>query len=295
MRLAVCISRTKSVPLSENYDRMNRRIILAVCSLLLLCGGTQAASSVAKLVMSMERLQRNGHWLEAVDTAAYILTLDGSNRQAADFMYRQWESTMQKTDRLLSSLTDEESLEQAEQRCEVYRLLDEIQTHLSEVRMPLYGPNRRWVWQPETSYYAGHYDAERAKTLRLLLRKADAALSSYDADAAREYYMLALSKYLVAAGERQSNLAAMLQNCNSRMSRYAASQRINDALFAWDLGNLSLALDPSQEEVRRQQTLLQRHIAELYLRQAQQSEAAGDTLQANEYRLSAEDWKPANP
>lgn len=291
----ICTNRTKCVPLSENYDKMNRRIILAGILGLMMCNVLMAAPSVTKLVMSMERLQRNGHWLEAMDTAVYVLTLDAGNRLAANFMYRNWDNMMQKTNRLLGTLTDEENIGQAEQRCEIYRLLDEIQLHISEVEMPLYGPNGRWVWQPEISYYAGHYDAERTRTLRLLLRKADEALRSYDADAAREYYMLALSKYLVAEGEQQSNLATMLEQCNSRIESYAASQRINDALFAWELSNLSLSLDPSQENIRQQQILMQQHIADLYLRQAQQAEAIGDTLQAKEFRFSADDWQPLNP
>ncbi|MCM1035085.1 MAG: hypothetical protein NC038_04370 [Paludibacter sp.] len=270
---------------------MKKRTLSILIVVLCLSGSVNAGSSVTKLLLSMERLQRNGQLLEAMDSAAYILTIDEGNRLASDFMHRHWDNMVRQTAKTLNTLTDEESLEQAAQRCDIYRLLDEIHTHLADVKMPLYGTNGRWVWQPEVLYYAGHYDAERAKTLRLLLRKADDALMSYDADAAREYYRLALSEYLVAEGERKSNLAVMLEQCNDRLKRYARSTRINDALFAWDLSNLSLALDAQQPEVIAQQAMLRQHITELYMQQAQAAQLQGDTIQAREFFLSAEDWK----
>jgi len=239
----------------------------------------------------MERLWRADQYLEAMDTATYVLSLQPSNRAAADFIYYRWEKMDEDTHRRLQNLPDENDILQAMERCEIYRLLDEIYTHLSDVPLPLHGTNDRWVWQPEVSYFTGHYDSERSRVVNLLLVKADAALLSHDVDTAREYYLLLLQKYLVTEEERSSNMQLLLQKCNERLRLYCSSSRLSDALFAWDLLNLSLTLKPGQEEIISLRPELQQHIASLYLAQAQQSLLQGDTVQAHELELYAEDWK----
>lgn len=247
---------------------------------------------VGSLVLAMERLGRADQWLAAMDTATLVLTLDPQSRAATNFVYRNWDKMTRQMETQLRTLTDEYDLEQAEQRCELYRLLDNIYAHLLEIDLPLYGPNDSWVWQPEVGYYAGHYEAERRHTLQLLFERADQALASHDAEQAQQYYLLALSKYLLADTERQSNLETMLTQCNTRLNRCANSSHLSDALFAWDLSQLSLALDSSQTQVKALRPTLQAHIADLYNAQAEAMAQKGDSVQAHEYRLSALDWQP---
>ena len=239
----------------------------------------------------MEKLRKEGRLLEAMDTATLILTYDKDYRVAADFVHRHWDKTMRQTEDRLSQLSDNESLEQAEERCEIYRMLDEVHDNLRDIRMPLYGPNQKWVWQPEVSYYTGHYDNERQKTLQLLLRKADEALRSFDAETAGEYYHRALTRYLLTDGEKRSNKRVMTEQCNTMIERYQKSDKIYDAIFAYDLCSLSLRLDSTQTGVSDIQQSVQRHVAELYLQAAEAAEQVGDTVEAYELRLSYEDWK----
>ncbi len=246
---------------------------------------------ISRLVVSMERLWRADSYLESMDTATYILTLQPTNRIAADFIYRHWDEMQESTRRQLLDLSDEDDLEQAMQRCEIYRLLDEINSHFGDIPLPLRGANDRWVWQPEISYYTGHYDAARSKVVELLKVKADAALLSHDVDAAKEYYTLLLGKYLVTEGERLSNRDVLLEKCNDRLRLYVGSEKISDALFAWDLLQLSLTLEPQQEDMLLLKSQLQEHIASLYLKKAEQSLLQGDSIQAREFELYAEDWQ----
>lgn len=262
-----------------------------LCSTSLLMAQTKTKPNITRLLVSMERLWRADKYLEAVDTAAYILSFEPTNRVATDFIYRRWDKMHDDTEQQLLNLSDENNLEQAIQRCEIYRLLDEINTYLLEVTMPLRGANNRWVWQPEISYYAGHYDSERSHVVQLLLIKADAALLSHDAEEAKGYYLLLLRKYLVTEGERTSNLQLLLKTCNDRLSMYADSEQLNDALFAWDLLQLSLTLDDTQEDIVRLKPVLQEHIAALYLEQSQKALLQGDSVQAREFELYADDWK----
>lgn len=276
----------------KNYVKILFLLLVSSCTAFpVVAQQKNTKPNISRLVMSMERLWRADQYLEAMDTAAYVLSLQPSNRTATDFIYYHWEKMDEDTHRRLQSLSDENDLSQAMERCEIYRLLDEIYTHLSDVPLPLHGTNDRWVWQPEVSYFTGHYDSERSRVVNLLLVKADAALLSHDVDTAREYYLLLLQKYLVTDGERSSNLQLLLQSCNERLRLYCSSSRLSDALFAWDLLNLSLTLEPRQEDIISLRPQLQQHIASLYLAQAQQSLLQGDTVQAHEFELYAEDWK----
>lgn len=246
---------------------------------------------ISRLVVSMERLWRADSYLESMDTATYILTLQPTNRTATDFIYRHWDEMQESTRKQLLALPDEDDLEQAMQRCEIYRLLDEINSHFGEIPLPLCGANDRWVWQPEVSYYTGHYDAARSKVVDMLKVRADAALLSHDVDAAKGYYTLLLDKYLVTEGERLSNKDVLLEKCNERLRLYVSSEKISDALFAWDLLQLSLTLEPQQEDMLLLKSQLQEHIASLYLKRAEQSLLQGDSIQAREFELYAEDWQ----
>lgn len=246
--------------------------------------------SLFKMSLQMERLRKDGQWLEAMDTATLILNFDQDNRSATDFVYRYWDKTMKLTDERLQRLSDEQNLEQAKERCEIYRVLDEIHDHLRQIKMPLYGPNQKWVWQPEIGYYTGHYDAERTKTYHLLLNYADKALKNYDVAEATLYYQTALDKYLLTDKERNGNKNNIVMQCNRLIEQYRNSTKIYNAIFAYDLCRLSLQLEPNQAEISSKQAEIQQHIASLYLKEAEAALQAGDSVQAYEMRLSYEEW-----
>lgn len=268
--------------------RTIKKILLLI--FLLLPSVAMARTGVMRLLMSMERLQRADSYLEAMDSATLVLTIDEDNRTAKEFVYRHWDNMMEHTREQLTANSDLENLEQTARRCEIYRLLDEIYTHLYDVSLPLYGPDNRWVWQPEMAYYSGHYDEERNRTYHLLMRKVEEALRSYDSFTAQQYMQQALDKYLITEGERESNKKEMIRQCNENIARLGQSEQIHQAIFAYELIQLSLALDATQDNLHDQQTAVQKHIADLYLQKAAVAQAMGDTIQAEEYRLSAKDW-----
>ena len=269
---------------------MKKSFLILFAAFVAMAAVAEEKPSLLKKSLQMERLRKDGRWLEAMDTATLILTYDKDYRTAVDFVHRYWDKTMQLTDERLQRLSDDESLDQAEERCEIYRVLDEVHDNLRDIRMPLYGPNQKWVWQPEVGYYTGHYDSERQKTFRLLLRKADEALRSYDAEGAMEYYRLALNKYLITDGEKRSNRIDILNQCNGMIDRLCDSERIYDSIFAFELCNISLEINSDQPDIRQRQTLLQKNIAAIYQQLAVEALQAGDSIQAHEYQLSADDW-----
>ena len=274
---------------------MRKTLFIFVIALFALPVAAEKQPSLLKKALQMETLRKNGQWLEAMDTATLILTYDRDYRAAVDFVHRYWDKTIRLTEDRLSSLSEPDNLSQAEQRCEIYRVLDEVHDNLRQVGMPLYGPNQKWVWQPEIGYYTGHYDTERHKTFLLILRLADEALSSYDAEGAMYYYQLAFSKYLVTDSERNSNKSLMVQQCNQMIDRLRLSDKIYDGIFAYDLCSLSLQLEPEQPEITSLQSQIRQHVASLYLQASQDALIVGDSVQAKEMHLSYEEWSGVTP
>lgn len=254
----------------------------------------KSKTALLKMCFQMERLRKDGHWLEAMDTATLVLTYDNTYRTAVDFVYRYWDKTMRITNERLQLLNDDEDLAQAQQRCEIYRVLDEVHYNLRQVKMPLYGPNERWVWQPEIGYYTGHYDAERIKTYRLLVQRAEQSLKDYDVAEATLYYQKALDEYLITDRERDGNKKDIIGQCNRMIEQHSNSSKIYNSIFAYDLCTLSLQINPEQPLIAEQQRQIQKHIAELYLQEAEAAILIGDSIQAQEMRLSYEEWNPLN-
>lgn len=275
-----------------------KKIVVIFFTLMSVMAGVaqeSAKPNIARLNTQMNKLWKQQQYLEAMDTAVYILSVDPSNRAATDFVYRNWDKMSHYATNRLQNLYDEESVSEGEERCEIYRLLDEINTHLSSVPMPLYGPGERWVWQPEISYYSGHYDTERMALVRLLMRKADEALKSHDTETAGQYYTLALQKYLLTEGERKVNREEMLRRLDRSLDGMQQTDRIHEAIFSYELMQLSLLLNSEQPEMEARKEQMQQYVADLYLEAANAALQAGDSITWQEYTLSYDDWKIIKP
>ncbi len=249
-----------------------------------------SAQNVVKAIFAMQKLQRTDP-LQAMDSATYVLTIDGDNTLAKNFMYKHWDKTMRDANEQLASLSDENDLTQARKRLTIYKHLDDIHINLRSIRLPLHGPNDKWVWQPEVLYYSGSYDSERVRVYRLVLRKSENALHLQDVAQAREYYEYALRELLITKGERKSNLHTMVEQVNGRVNTLREATEISQLIVAYNLLDLSLWLDDSQIDRADERLQLQQRISDAYLEQAKVYEAQGDSLSAAESRLSAEDWR----
>ncbi len=265
--------------------RLFYTFLLSFCSLLPL-----SAQSVVKAIFAMQQLQHTDP-LQAMDSATYVLTIDGDNTLAKNFMYKHWDKTMRDANEQLASLSDANDLSQARKRLTIYKHLDEIHMNLRSIRLPLYGPNNKWVWQPEVLYYSGSYDSERVRVYQLVLQKAEEVLRLQDISQARAYYEYALRELLVTKGERKSNLHTMVEQVNTRVEDLRSATDINQLIMAYNLLDLSLWLDESQVNHADEKLQLQQRISDAYLEQANAYEAQGDSLSAAESRLSAEDWR----
>lgn len=250
-----------------------------------------AETSVVKKLALMEKMYLSGQHMEAMDSAVSILAAHPGNRPATNFIYTHWDEVMREVSSVLASNTSATDVDEAIRRLEVYRLMAEMTDFMAEVDLPLHGPNDSWVWYPELYYNQGDYDTERTHVYRLLVSKAMESLQSYDAEEAKRYYLLALH-YLLPDTELTGNLSAITQQLYRKMKQLGSSSRIPDAIFAYELTVLSLALDTAQPEVKTLQQTIQAHVSDLYVQRAAELRTAGDTVKALEYMEYSLDWKP---
>lgn len=120
-----------------------------------------------RIMQHANRLQRQGESLQALDSAAYALSVYPTSTAAAEFLRKHWNDTMEETMHQLSLLTERDDLFQCRRRETIYRMLVEINQSMRSVPLPLYGPNRRWVWQPDIQYWEGHWDEAQQELERV--------------------------------------------------------------------------------------------------------------------------------
>ncbi len=253
-----------------------------------------SAQRIGRTLIHVDRLQRDGHELQAMDSATYVLTIDNDNLTAKNFVYQHWDKTMKKTRERLARLSDEQDLKQAKERIVIYRQLDDIHRNLMSVPMPLYGPNNRWVWQPDLGYYTGTYDTERMRVFDMVLKHAEEAIREYDIQLAKDYYEYALDNLLIE-DERESNVRSLVKYVNEHWQKLAQTPNIYERIVAYNMIDISLWLDPTQSELETRKSELQTQISDMYLQLAEETAQAGDTITAAEYRLSAQDWQIVTP
>lgn len=241
--------------------------------------------------MHAERLWRAKDYIEAVDSAARVLTVMPNNSAAKNFLHDHWDKMMRHVNTTLEQNADEKSLEQSLVRLETYRLLAETADYLREVQMPLVGTN--WQWYPEFYYSQGDYDSERSHVYHMLLEEANACLRSYDTEGAREHLLLAL-RYLNPGDERESNRADLQAAIIRNLAVYKNADNIPEAIFAYELTNLSDALrgDTSVhlDTIEHMKPILREHVGTLYNAKADELLQAGDSTAAADFRAMANDW-----
>ncbi len=262
------------------------------------------ATSAIGLQMQAERLWHAGEYVEAMDSATRVLTIMPNNSAAKNFLHDHWDDMLRHANSLLEHNADETDLSQSLRRLELFRLMAEIADHLREVQLPLQGTN--WQWYPEMYYSQGDYDSERMHVYRLLLAAADECLRSYDTDGARQHLLTAL-RYLLPGNERETNRADLQAAIIRNTTRLSGTNSIPEAIFAYELTNLSDALradSPSKEDGTPQslpqidsiRPHLQQHVADLYNAKADERLQAGDSIAAAEFRALANDWlTPVEP
>ena len=257
----------------------------------LLAASLSAETSPIRLLMYTERLWRAGEYEEAMDSATRVLTLMPNNSTAKNFLHDHWDQMIKHVNTKLEQNADETSLEQSLVRLETFRLLAEIADNLREIKMPLVGTD--WQWYPELYYSQGDYDSERMHIYRMLLNEANACLRSYDTEGAQKHLLLAL-RYLLPGGERESNRADLQAAIIRNMKYYKDANNIPEAIFAYELTNLSDALrgDTSVhlDTIEALRPILRTHVAELYNAKADEFLQQGDSIKAADFRAIANDW-----
>ncbi len=256
-----------------------------------------AETSAFKLLVATEKLWRADQYQEAMDSATRVLTIAPNNSAAKNFLHNHWDDLMRRTSATLEKNSDENDLRQSLVRLEIYRLMAEIADNLREVEMPLVGTD--WQWYPEMYYSQGDYDSERMHVYRLLMSQATDCLRSYDTEGAKECFLTAL-RYLLPGAEREGNRADIQAELIRTMARKKETSAIPEAIFAYELTNLSDALRGDTlarlDTVERLRPVLRQHVADLYLIRAEELLAEGDSLQAADFRAFAEDWMlPVEP
>ncbi|MBO4622227.1 MAG: hypothetical protein J5635_06130 [Paludibacteraceae bacterium] len=274
---------------------MKKIVLILFTSLLAV--SLSAETSAIRLLMHAERLWKSKEYVEAIDSAARVLTIMPNNSAAKNFLHDHWDKMVHHVNSTLEKNADESSLEQSLVRLETYRLMAEISDYLREVDMPLVGTN--WQWYPELYYSQGDYDSERMHVYHMLLEEANACLRSYDTEGAREHLLTAL-RYLNPGDERESNRANLQAAIIRNMKHYDSTNSLPDAIFAYELTNLSDALrsDTSVhlDTIEHMKPVLREHVGMLYNAKADELLQQGDSAKAADYRAMAEDWlHPVEP
>ena len=129
------------------------------------------------------------------------------------------------------------------------------------------------------------------KTYRLLMSFVRQSLADRDTESAGQFVNMAMDKYLLTEGERKKCRKDMVVLCTEELKKVDGSDKVYDAIYAYDLSVLSLKMDSTQSQIREQQPILQQHVSDLYLQEANLELSKGDSIRANELFLSAEEWK----
>lgn len=268
---------------------MKKIVLIVLTSLLAVT--LPAETSAIRLQMYAERLWRQGQYQEAMDSATLALSLMPNNSNAKNFIHDHWDELLRRTNTTLEQNADENDLEQSLTRLETYRLMAEVADNIRGIRMPIVGTN--WQWIPELYYNQGDYDSERMHVYRMLIAAADACMRSYDTEGAREHLLTAL-RYLLPGNERESNRADLQAAIVRNMKFFRDAKTIPEAIFAYELTNLSDALRAdtasSLDTIASIRPILRQHVADLYNAKADEFLAAGDSARAADFRALAEDW-----
>lgn len=274
---------------------MKKIVLILLTSLLAV--SLSAETSGIKLLMAAERLWKKGAYEEAMDSATRCLVVMPTNSSAKNFLHDHWDRMIHHTNSVLEKNADENSLEQSLVRLEIFRLMAEINDNLREIPMPLVGTN--WQWYPELYYNQGDYDSERMHIYHMLLEEANVCLRSYDTEGAQKHLLLAL-RYLLPGDERESNRAYLQAAIIRNLKAYTGSNNIPEAIFAYELTNLSDALRGDttvrMDTIAHMRPALREHVAELYNAKADEYLQQGDSAKAADFRAMAQDWTtPAEP
>ena len=268
---------------------MKRFILIVFTSLLAVT--LSAETSAIKLQMFAERLWRQGEYQEAMDSATRALSVMPNNSAAKNFIHDHWDRFIKETNSALEKNADENDLRQSLVRLEIYRLVAEVADNVREIQMPIVGTN--WQWVPELYYSQGDYDSERMHVYRMLLTAADECMRSYDTEGAQKHLLIAL-RYLLPGNERESNRADLQAAIIRNMKLFQDAKTIPEAIFAYELTNLSDALRADTathlEQIEAQRPILRQHVADLYQAKADEYLQQGDSARAADFRALAEDW-----
>ena len=268
---------------------MKKIVLIVLTSLLAVT--LSAETSAIKLQMFAERLWRQGQYQEAMDSATRALSIMPNNSNAKNFLHDHWNECIRRTNDVLAKNADESDLEQSLTRLEIYRLMAEVEDNMRGIQMPIVGTN--WQWIPELYYSQGDYDSKRMHVYRMLLAEADNCMRSYDTEGAKKHLLTAL-RYLLPGNERESNRADLQAAIVRNMKFFRDAKTIPEAIFAYELTNLSDALRAdtasSLDTIASIRPVLRQHVADLYNAKADEFLAAGDSAKAADFRALAEDW-----
>ncbi len=142
-------------------------LLMAVCVYADGAADGKAQRAAMRMMAAANKLQRQQQYLEAMDSATLVLTICPDSRAAKEFVHSHWDLMTRSAQKILEENHQENDLEQARRRLQVYRYLVEINDNLRMTALPLHGVNDRWVWQPEVQYWDGHFNDELQRVYRL--------------------------------------------------------------------------------------------------------------------------------
>ena len=130
----------------------------------------EANQNSVRMMNHATKLWKNGQYLEAMDSASLALSTYEASTSAKNFIRKHWNETLDYGKYLIEHNTNTKDLKETKTRMDTYRMLMEINDNLKTCRLPIQGPNNRWLWMPDIQYWDGYYN-EEAHLYRILKKK----------------------------------------------------------------------------------------------------------------------------
>ena len=229
---------------------MNRFYILCLLMLSCCCVVSVQAEdkqTTSDLVFELTQLRHGKMPLKATMPAVELLKRNPQHTMALNFLRKDFEKAEQKVQNELEQIAFANTLEEAQRRYQLVRLLADAYEALESLNLPLEGEG--WSWHPGIKYYAGSVTEAQTDLIKIAEHQAGVATNHNDPKEAYRCYQVAL-ECLTDSGEVHSNRQHYARNLLKRADELAtATADFTSLSLANEFYSLAAKLNPEDETI----------------------------------------------
>lgn len=250
--------------------------------LMVMCGigclslnAKQKTQSSAALVMEITQLRHSKMPLMATMPAVELLNRNPNHAVALSFFRKDFEEAEQKIQEELELIAFANTLEEAQRRYELVKLLADAYEALALLELPLVGDG--WSWHPGIKYYAGSVSEAQTDLIQIAEDRAKEAANRNNPQEAYRCYNVAL-ECLLDSGEIASNrqhYATMLKRRGDEV--YGAGMEVSSLVVASEFYDVASKINPDDAVIKSQKDKCAEEV-ESILRQQEDGGVNVDTI-----------------